>query len=287
MKDLIEDLSKIICNLSIKIFEIYQNNSFHVSFKDLENKDPLTTADIFANEYLKEKLLKVLPEASWVSEESKLEKERLQKEWVWVIDPIDGTREFVKKEKGYSISIGLLKKNFPVLGIVSMPAEDYFVAGGLDDNQTFLFSQKISNNERNYYSHFEYKKINLKSAKIVVSKSEWNSGKLESLPGDWNFYLEGSVARKLALVSLQKYDLLISLTPKNEWDICGGLALLYASGQKSITLEYDNERKIFKPFEFNKYRLESIGLIAGNPYLVDNYAEFHLKNQIPVYLKYD
>ncbi|GIX41101.1 MAG: hypothetical protein KatS3mg129_0834 [Leptospiraceae bacterium] len=131
---------------------------------------------------------------------------------------------------------------------------------------------------------FQYKPKELEEAKILVSNTEYKKKRFENFPKNWHIEPTGSVARKLAMIAIGKGDLLISLVPKNEWDICGGIALIYASKQIASTLEQVNDE--FKPITFNKPNLESIGLVAGNPFLVKEYLKFHKKHKISVYYQY-
>ncbi len=279
-------IDKVI-ELSQKIVEI-QNSKFDVLYKDISAKDPLTTADLFANESLKHILKNLLPNSVIISEESPLTKERFQIQYQWIVDPIDGTRDFVKKKNTYSISIGLVHQNEPILGIVSMPAEGYLIYGFHhveDPSLNYLCrvdykTQKDCKIKKEFF--YDFKK--LEEANILVSESEKNKKKLESLPKNWNLIPTGSVARKLAMIAWGEADLMISLNPKNEWDVCAGIALIYASKQKATTLE--EQQGNFKKYLFNQKSLTSLGLVAGNPYLVEQYLEFHKNHHIKVYTTY-
>lgn len=284
---IIDGIDLILYQLSEKILSIQKNKEFHVDYKDLNKKDPLTTADIYSHNYLKKELKKILPEGYILSEESFDDKKRLKYDWIWIIDPIDGTRDFANNEPTYSISIGLLYKNQPIIGAVSMPAERYMVLGlnlKNKDHKPFLYIHYFDKPEKEYLYEFSYKQKSLNEAKILVSNTEYKKNRFKEFPKNWQLYPTGSVARKLAMVAIGKGDLLVSLVPKNEWDICGGIALIYASNQIATTLEKENNT--FKPIIFNKKNLQSIGLVCGNPYLVNDYLEFHNKNQIKVFNYY-
>lgn len=284
---LVDGIDLILEELSYKILEIQTKKNFKVEYKDLENTDPLTTADIYSHNFLKKELSKALPDSYILSEESEDNLKRLKYDWVWVIDPIDGTREFANNQSAYSISIGLLYKNQPVLGAVSMPKEQYMVIGlniNSDPYKPFLLIHYLDKPEKEYLYEFRYEPKKLSEAKILVSNTEYKKSRFKDFPKNWHLEPSGSVARKLAMLSIGKGDLLVSLVPKNEWDICGGIALVYASGQIAFTLEKENHQ--FKKVVFNKNNLKSIGLVCGNPYLVREYLDFHLKNNISVYEEY-
>lgn len=279
---LTDDLCTILYELSYKISEIQKQGSYDLSYKDPDKKDPLTSADLYANEYLKKNLKKLIPESWILSEETTDNLNRLKQEYIWIIDPIDGTRDFINKKTSYAISVGLVHKNKPVLGVVSMPAENYLVLGvnyQSKDQEPFILIYNFNTNQKEIIFKFEYKKKSLDIAKILVSESEYKKNRFHQFPKHWHVEPTGSVARKLAMVAINKGDLLISLVPKNEWDICGGIALIYASQQIAYTLETDEKGSFLIP-SFNKKILTSIGLVAGNLYLVQDYLEFHKQHQI-------
>lgn len=83
---------------------------------------PVTEADRAANRYLEHKLRKMLPDAGWLSEESEDSPERLDRDLLLIVDPIDGTRSFVAGDLGWAVAIGLIYKQRPVIGIVHAPA---------------------------------------------------------------------------------------------------------------------------------------------------------------------
>lgn len=101
-----------------KITEIY-NSSIEVKYK--ENNTPLTAADEEANELIVGELLKHFPEYSILSEETKDTRDRLKNDWCWVVDPLDGTKEFIKRNGEFTVNIALTYKHKPVLGVIYVP----------------------------------------------------------------------------------------------------------------------------------------------------------------------
>ena len=94
------------------------------------DKSPVTQADIEINEFLLEAINKHFPEDGILSEESLDDKKRLDAEYVWVIDPIDGTSEFIRGSNEHCIMVCLLHKNQPVFSLISIPQENRFFYGG-------------------------------------------------------------------------------------------------------------------------------------------------------------
>ena len=87
---------------------------------------PVTEADVAVDTFLKIRLSTLLPEAGWLSEETVDDARRLDRNLVWIVDPIDGTRSFLSGDPDWSVAIALLTANEPVLGIVNAPAHAHF-----------------------------------------------------------------------------------------------------------------------------------------------------------------
>ncbi|HEX9446161.1 MAG TPA: inositol monophosphatase family protein, partial [Candidatus Binatia bacterium] len=102
----------------------YYGKKYHIEQKSKNN--PVTVADLEANRKIQEVLLGRYPEDGWLSEESKDNSDRLRAPRVWIIDPIDGTREFIEGIPQFSISIGLAVAGRPVVGVVYNPAQEKF-----------------------------------------------------------------------------------------------------------------------------------------------------------------
>ncbi|NMM64152.1 3'(2'),5'-bisphosphate nucleotidase CysQ [Clostridium sp. P21] len=112
-----------------KIMEIY-SGSIEVEYK--ENNTPLTLADKQANDIIVDSLLKNFPEYSILSEEKKDTKDRLENDWCWIVDPLDGTKEFIKKNGEFTVNIALSYKHKSVLGVIYVPVtkELYYAVKG-------------------------------------------------------------------------------------------------------------------------------------------------------------
>ena len=97
----------------------YYRDSFSVADKSPDN--PVTDADIAADRLLHERLMALLPEAGWLSEETVDSPERLSKEFVWVVDPLDGTKEFVMGIPEFAVSVALTENGVPELAVIFNP----------------------------------------------------------------------------------------------------------------------------------------------------------------------
>ena len=215
---------------------------------------PLTAADTEANQFLRERLLSLLPAAGWLSEESRDDSARLGCEWVWVVDPLDGTKEFVRRIPELAISIGLAHRGQAVLGGVFNPVSGeggVGVVGGEWHCWGFANTAPA-------------KAECLAQASAGVSRTEVEDGSIVPWLGLVREPREiGSVAYKLLRVAARQEDLTFTVQPKSEWDICGGVALLRAAGL--CYLRFDGQ-----PGVFNQPRPRiACGAVAGPRALAD------------------
>ncbi|MCB1045484.1 MAG: 3'(2'),5'-bisphosphate nucleotidase CysQ, partial [Acidobacteria bacterium] len=126
MKQQTQDTIAIVREAGRAVMQFYQS-SFTVRDKSPDN--PVTEADIASDTLLKRRLGKLVPQAGWLSEETADNPARLEKNWLWVVDPIDGTKEFVMGIPEFSISVALVDAGLPVLGVVFNSATvELFVA---------------------------------------------------------------------------------------------------------------------------------------------------------------
>lgn len=246
--------------------EIY-NSSFEVSWKSKD--DPLTEADLLANKEILSNIQTIFPRDGILSEEIADNSDRLSKDRVWILDPIDGTREFVQKNPEFSISLGFTVGGKPSLGVVFNPITRELVTGIVGIGISYLILNESIDIDLN---QIQLSKISFpdKTDKpsAYVSRSEFSKYELFSKNPFWKetFTLLpiGSIAYKLALTAAGKGDLSISLKPKNEWDICAGVALVLASGGLAVDLANQKE------FPFNSENPLQRGILAGNPHLVQH-----------------
>ncbi|AEJ44464.1 3'(2'),5'-bisphosphate nucleotidase CysQ [Alicyclobacillus acidocaldarius] len=228
-----------------RLVEDIARQGFDTQFKHPEERrDPVTTADLACDAFLKERLLALLPEAGWLSEETKDRPDRLRKSWVWIVDPIDGTREFVRRIPEYAVSVALARDGEPVAGAVVNPATgDLFLGAvglGAWRNGTPMACSRIRGERLT----------------ILGSRSEMNRGEFEPFAGVLDVRAVGSIAYKLALVAAGEADGTFSLGPKHEWDIAAGVALVLAAGGRV----HDGAGR---PFRFNQPHTLTRGIVAA------------------------
>ncbi len=247
-----KDLQEIVI-LAGEIVKKYFYEDIKVNYKS--DKTPVTIADFETNEFLKKNLKELMPSAQWLSEEDKDNTKRLNAEYVWIIDPIDGTQSFIEKIPELSISVALVKNNMPFSGAVYNPIINQ---GGFSNG---------FDNEINFIG-FENRKpeTNLKDSNILVSNSEYKHKRV-------NNFLEifpqispiGSVANKLMRIAGGADDFYYSVHPKSEWDIAGGVALLVATNKRYV--RFDNQEMIFN----QENTIVDSGSVAGSEILIEEF----------------
>ena len=212
--------------------------------------DPVTEADRAVDAVLRQNLLR--DGEGWLSEESVDDPSRLNKRHVWVVDPLDGTREFVQGIPEFCVSIGFVENGRPVAGGVCNPATNETIIGAIDCGVLYN-GQPAQPSQRKQ----------IKGALILASRSEVNRGEWQQFQsGDYKIRPMGSVAYKLGLVSAGLADITFTLTPKNEWDVVAGVALVTSAGGFVSTLENT-------PLQCNRKTPLLSGLLASGPFLRD------------------
>lgn len=222
--------------------------------RDHGGRNVVTEVDHKISGILREKLLR--KNEGWLSEEDVDDHSRLSGEIVWVVDPLDGTREFVDGIPEWCISIGLVVDGVAVAGGTSNPATGEMFLGALDCGVT-RNGLRVSCSSR----------TSLEGAVVLASRSEYNRGEWkEFLQRSFHIRPMGSIAYKLSLVAAGLADATWTLTPKHEWDVAAGVALVNASGQWAATLMGETPR-----FSSLDFRLP--GLLAAKPELSDAILE--------------
>jgi len=223
--------------------------------------DPVTEADRALDEVLRKNLLR--DGEGWLSEESADDQSRLFKSRVWVVDPLDGTREFVAGIPEFCVSVAMVENGQPVAAGILNPATKETFLGSLDTGLTY--NGKPAGPTR---------RTTLEGAVILASRSEVKRGEWKIFEiGKFRIRPTGSVAYKLALVAAGMGDGTFTLTPKHEWDVAGGAALIESAGGFLRTL--NNE-----PLRCNKSHPWLPGLLACGPDLAGPLAAL-LKEYVP------
>ena len=245
MLDQIElnDIEAIALEAGNTIMEIY-NRDFSIEYKD--DKSPLTEADLASNEVIIKALEKY--NIPIMSEEGKMIPYEDRKDWeyYWCIDPIDGTKEFIKKNGEFTVNIALIHKDTPILGVVYVPAlKDMYKAkkgeGAFKNNQKLPLT--VNNSPK-------------KSLKVVASKShlsEETQAFIDDLAKSTESIEQVSKGSSLKLVMVAEgvADIYPRLAPTMEWDTAAADAIIRESGK--MTYQYNSTSN--NPVVYNKVNL--------------------------------
>ncbi len=231
------------------IMEIY-NRDFSIEYKD--DKSPLTEADTKSNEIICDALAKAYPEIPLLSEENKAEEYEVRKNWeyFWLIDPIDGTKEFIKKNGEFTVNIALIHKDTPVLGVVYAPAlKDMYKAkkgtGAFKNNEKLPLT--VNNSPE-------------KLLRIVASKShlsEETQAFIDDLAKDTESIEQVSKGSSLKLVMVAEgsADIYPRLAPTMEWDTSAADAIVRESGKMVYQYNLVYGAQSTEPVKYNKENL--------------------------------
>ncbi len=217
-----EDLERIERALEAagRVLEDFTPGDVEVTLK--RGGDPVTEAD----RRLDEVLFELLPAdgEGWLSEETRDDRSRLECERVWVVDPLDGTREFIQGIPEWCVSIGLVERGRAVAGGILNPAAGELFVGSLETGVR-LNGEPVAPRAGS----------TLAGARVLASRSEVGRGEWKRFLGqEFEVVPMGSVAYKLARVAAGLADATWTLVPKHEWDVAAGVALVGAAGGVAV-----------------------------------------------------
>jgi myo-inositol-1(or 4)-monophosphatase len=231
------------------IIRRYYESGVRVAEKGPDN--PVTKADLEANACIRALVSEAFPADGWLSEETADSTERLGRRRVWVVDPLDGTKEFIQHIPEFCVCVALVEDGRPIVAAEYNPAADWLYravrGGGTTVNGT---PARVSTTAR------------VPDAVVLASRSEDKRGEWDPFKSRVHVQLTGSVAFKLAELATGAGDSTFTLTPKNEWDICAGTLLVEEAGGRVTDLEG-------KPLVFNQPSPLRPGMIASNGVLHD------------------
>jgi myo-inositol-1(or 4)-monophosphatase len=243
-----KDLEKIEYALGKAKHTVSKFTSGQIQAQLKAGGDPVTAADTELDKVLRDCLCDDTD--GWLSEETADDLTRLDRSRVWVVDPLDGTREFIQGIDEWCISIGLVEQRNVIAAGIYNPARDQLFLGSKQTGVTL-----------NGNSVAVSKRTSLAGAMILASRSEVKRGEWERFKdGPFDFIPCGSVAYKLAQVSAGLADATFTLVPKNEWDVAAGALLVEAAG--GIVVD-----KQCRPLTFNRQDTLLGGIIASGQQL--------------------
>ncbi len=222
-----------------RVIEDVRRKGFDVEEKGQQG--PVTEADRAADTLLKERLLAPEP-CAWLSEETADDPVRLDRARVWIVDPLDGTKEFVQGIPEYAVAIGLVDQGRAVLGVVHNPAtgETFWAER---DGGAFRDGTRITVAEGD---------------SILASRSEMRRGEFASFDERWQITHVGSIEYKLGRIAGGEAAVTLSRGPKWEWDVCAGALIVEEAGGRATDV-------FGGPLRYNQSFPKVKGILAGAP----------------------
>ncbi|MBL1420983.1 MAG: 3'(2'),5'-bisphosphate nucleotidase CysQ [Alphaproteobacteria bacterium] len=201
---------------------------FGKNIKNWQKPDdtPITEADLAVNDFLDARLKALMPKFGWLSEETVDNLERQNCEYIWVVDPIDGTKAFIKGLAEWVVSVAIVKDNRPILGLIYDPIAQilYFAQHG--------HGAYIINEEKQRVKIQPSDRDNVHEANILAYKFHFDRMTTRSnyIWPNMQYQIVNSMAMRVALVACGEFDAMVSFTIKGEWDIAAADIIIHEAG---------------------------------------------------------
>lgn len=222
-------------------FATWPGAGHQVESWEKEPGNPVCAADIAIDAFLRTELANLLPAAGWLSEETADTTDRLARDLIWLVDPIDGTRDYLRGKLGWAVSVALVSAGRPLIGMLAAPARDEFwhaVAG----QGAWCNGERLRASERREFS----------GARVPA---DW----LPDSDGDLTVVDKpNSIALRVAMVAADRADLVATLRWGFEWDVAAA-ALIAREAGASVSDAFG------KPLNYNKRDPRAFGLLVTAP----------------------
>jgi myo-inositol-1(or 4)-monophosphatase len=182
--------------------------------------NPVTVADLASDRAIARHLRAAFPDDALLSEETASDPARTRNPRAWIVDPMDGTKEFLQRIPEFGVSIALCERGEPVVGVIANPVQEVAIwatrGGGCFRDGARVEVSRCAD---------------LSAAVVIASRTEISRNQFDPFAG-WFKEIRpvGSIAWKLACIACGEGDLNISVAPKNEWDVCAGDLLVREAG---------------------------------------------------------
>ena len=257
MEKLLEGISSICREAGHAILEVYDRDDFGIETK--ADQSPLTAADLAAHKIIVAGLHALAPDIPVLSEESDLISFETRQQWsrYFLVDPLDGTKEFINRNGEFTVNVALIDENRPILGVVYVPVQDVLYTGTVqgdkknatverDGQQTPISTRSMSDRSTR------------EDTVTIVASRRHGSGVMEECVQilEDAFTLEtrniGS-SLKFCLIAEGRADLYPRLAPTSEWDTGAAQAVVEAAGGSVVdpyfkSLQYNTKDSILNPF---------------------------------------
>lgn len=242
---MIERIKEIAITAGAEILKIYNDPTTDFGVEMKSDDSPLTIADQKSNDVIVKALSSEFPEIPILSEEEAHQDYETRKTWTkfWCVDPLDGTKEFIKKNGEFTVNIALIENGIPVLGVIHVPVKNVTYWG--DEHGAFKSEEG------------NVKKITTRNRgeEVVAVRSKSHASEEEEVVltkyGVTDSISVGS-SLKFCMVAEGKADVYFRFGPTMEWDTAAGQAIVQAAGGK--VFQGDREENVFS---YNKENLRN------------------------------
>lgn len=206
---------------------------------------PVSAIDLEVDSFLKKELHALLPAAGWLSEETVDAPARLSESLVWLVDPVDGTRDFIRGRPGWAISVALVNTRRPLLGYLYAPARRR------EEGGEFWFGEAGKGAWRNGDRLAASRRESLTGARVPAQKLAPEDEDLELVEQP------NSIALRMAMVAADEADLLATLRWGFEWDIAAA-GLIAREAGAAVTDAFG------RPLNYNKHDPRAFGVLCAS-----------------------
>ncbi|KHK92205.1 3'(2'),5'-bisphosphate nucleotidase CysQ [Novosphingobium malaysiense] len=207
--------------------------------------NPVCSVDLEVDSFLKKELRRLLPAAGWLSEETVDARERLKDSLVWLVDPIDGTRDFIGGRTGWAISVALVNTRRPLLGYLFAPARRR------EEGGEFWSGEAGKGAWRNGGRLMASRRESLAGSRVPAKKLAAEDADLEIVDQP------NSIALRMAMVAADEADLLATLRWGFEWDIAAA-GLIAREAGATVTDAFG------RPLNYNKHDPRAFGVLCAS-----------------------
>lgn len=249
MKELLNEVMLIAQTAGEAIMEVYRG---HIEVQRKEDDSPLTVADLAAHHIIQSSLSRLTPDLPIISEESPSLDFSVRSQWrrYWLVDPLDGTREFIKRNDEFTVNIALIEAGRPMMGVVYAPATKLLYSGGVGLNA-------IKQGDAAGARAIRARPLNREDVVVAGSRSHANA-RMEAFLRNAGRHLSppklvslGS-SLKICLVAEGGADVYPRLGPTSEWDTAAAQAVLESAGGSLVDangnpLRYNTKDSLLNP----------------------------------------
>lgn len=242
------------------ILDVYESADFQVFEKG--DKSPLTSADLNANKIINDYLIQT--DIPIISEENKQLDFETRKKWdtCWIVDPLDGTKEFIKRNGEFTVNIALIKKAAPIMGVIYVPVTRELYFADTREQKAYKVqldeTHQLTNSSLSEADEIYPRPSSSSKVRIVGSRSHMNADTedfISNLKGEFKeieIVSKGS-SLKFCLVAEGKADIYPRFAPTMEWDTAAGHAICSSVGLKVVSKETNEELRYNKENLLNSY----------------------------------